>query len=81
MWFWWLFAENAFLYLKDAYEESKYEKTYMDYVFKVWSNGNNIGNEFKKQKTTMFDLYFKELEDGEKAIAFLKDRRKIIVMN
>lgn len=43
---------------------------------------NNIGNEFKNQKTTMFDLYFKELEDGEKAIAFfLKTGEKIIVMN
>lgn len=71
------FAENAFLYLKDAYEESKYEKDLYGLCFlKYDQNGNNIGNEFKKQKTTMFDLYFKELEDGEKAIAFFKDRRK-----
>jgi len=71
------FAENAFLYLKDAYEESKYEKDLYGLCFlKYDQNGNNIGNEFKNQKTTMFDLYFKELEDGEKAIAFFKDRRK-----
>lgn len=71
------FAENAFLYLKDAYEEAKYEKDLYGLCFlKYDQNGNNIGNEFKNQKTTMFDLYFKELEDGEKAIAFFKDRRK-----
>ena len=71
------FTENAFLYLKDAYEESKYEKDLYGLCFlKYDQNGNNIGNEFKNQKTTMFDLYFKELEDGEKAIAFFKDRRK-----
>ena len=71
------FAENAFLYLKDAYEESKYEKDLYGLCFlKYDQNGNNIGQEFKNPKTTMFDLYFKELEDGEKAIAFFKDRRK-----
>lgn len=71
------FTENAFLYLKDAYEKSKYEKDLYGLCFlKYDQNGNNIGNEFKNQKTTMFDLYFKELEDGEKAIAFFKDRRK-----
>lgn len=71
------FAENAFLYIKYAYEESKYEKDLYGLCFlKYDQNGQNIGNEFKEQKTTMFDLYFKDLEDGEKAIAFFKDRRK-----
>lgn len=71
------FAENAFLYLKDAYEESKYEKDLYGLCFlKYDQNGNNIGNEFKNQKTTMFDLYFKEGENGEKAILFKSDIRK-----
>ena len=71
------FSENAFLYIKDAYEESKYEKDLYGLCFlKYDQNGQNIGNEFKEQKTTMFDLYFKDLEDGEKAIAFFKDKRK-----
>lgn len=39
-------------------------------------DGNNMGNEFKKEKTTMFDLYFKEGETGEKAIAFIANIRK-----
>ena len=36
----------------------------------------NIGNRFKKEKTTMFDLYFKEGENGEKAIVFFEKIRK-----
>ncbi|MFR8145506.1 MAG: glycosyltransferase family 2 protein [Clostridia bacterium] len=71
------FAENAFLYIKDAYEESRYEKDLYALSFlKYDQNGNNIGNDFKERKTTMFDLYFKQQEDGEKAVAFFKDRRR-----
>ena len=29
-----------------------------------------------KEKTTMFDLYFKDLEDGEKALVFFSGIRK-----
>ena len=36
-----------------------------------------MGHQFKRDKTTMFDLYFKEGEDGEKAIAFYSDIRKL----
>ena len=31
----------------------------------------NMGDKFKKDETTMFDLYFKEGETGEKALAFI----------
>ena len=39
-------------------------------------NGNNMGNNFKNNETTMFDLYFKEGETGEKAIVFFANVRK-----
>ncbi len=39
-------------------------------------NRDNMGNLFKNKKTTMFDLYFKEGETGEKALVFLADIRK-----
>ena len=35
-----------------------------------------MGNLFKNEKTTMFDLYFKEGENGEKALVFFADVRK-----
>ena len=35
-----------------------------------------MGNSFKKEKTTMFDLYFKEGETGEKALVFIAEVRK-----
>ena len=76
------FADNSFLYIKDAYEESKYEKDLYGLCFlKYDQNGNNIGKEFKERKTTMFDLYFKQQEDGEKAVAFLKIKEENIATN
>ena len=35
-----------------------------------------MGSDFKKKETTMFDLYFKEGETGEKAIVFFVNVRK-----
>ena len=35
-----------------------------------------MGNDFKNRKTTMFDLYFKEGENGEKALVYFSDIRK-----
>ena len=35
-----------------------------------------MGNNFKKKETTMFDLYFKEGETGEKSIVFFANVRK-----
>ena len=35
-----------------------------------------MGNNFKNRETTMFDLYFKEGEIGEKSIVFFSDVRK-----
>ena len=35
-----------------------------------------MGNTFKKEETTMFDLYFKDGGTGEKALAFITEVRK-----
>ena len=35
-----------------------------------------MGNNFTKEETTMFDLYFKEAECGEKALVFFTNIRK-----
>lgn len=39
-------------------------------------NGNNMGNNFPKKDDTMFNLYFNELENGEKALVFFTSVRK-----
>ena len=72
------FTKNAFEIIKKSYEENK---TNLDGIYglcflKNDVNGNNLGKNFTKEKITMFDLYFKEGENGEKAIVFLADIRK-----
>ena len=74
------FTHDAFKIISEEYE--KYEEDIKSNEFyglcflKYDQNGNNIGNNFKKDITTMFDLYFKEGETGEKAIVFLTNIRK-----
>ncbi len=71
------FTQDAFFRIKNAYEDSKYEEDIYAMCFlKYNQNGQNIGKEFSKEKTTMFDLYFKQLEDGEKALVFFTNIRK-----
>lgn len=71
------FTDNAFEIIKEEYNKYKDEKNIYGLCFlKYDQNGNNMGNQFQKEKTTMFDLYFKEGEDGEKAIAFYSNIRK-----
>ena len=74
------FTHDAFKEIKEAYEEHEQEiklnKYYGLCFLKNDQNGNNMGNDFKKKETTMFDLYFKEGETGEKAIVFLSNIRK-----
>ncbi len=57
----------------------KAEENIYAYVFlKYNQNNQNMGNLFKKngQTTTMFDLYFKQGETGEKALVFNSKIRK-----
>ena len=71
------FTDNAFEIIKKAIEKNKEGKDIYGLCFlKFDKNGNNMGNNFKNKKTTMFDLYFKEGETGEKAVLFKSDIRK-----
>ena len=71
------FTKDAFKIIKEEFEKYKEEKNIYGLCFlKYDQNGNNMGNNFKKEKTTMFDLYFKEGETGEKAIVFYSNIRK-----
>lgn len=69
------FKEDAFKIIKDNYNKMD-ENTYALAFLKYDQNGNNIGNLFKKEDTTMFDLYFKQGENGEKALVFNAKIRK-----
>lgn len=71
------FTEDAFKIIKEEYKKNKDEKDIYGLCFlKYDQNGENMGNNFKNKKTTMFDLYFKEGETGEKAIVFFSSIRK-----
>ena len=70
------FTEDAFDIIKNEYQKCDKSDIYALCFFKYDQNGNNMGNLFKNEKTTMFDLYFKEGENGEKALVFFADVRK-----
>ncbi len=70
-------TDNAISIIKNAFEESKEEKDIYALCFlKFDQDLKNIGEKFQKNKTTMFDLYFKEGEDGEKALVYFTNIRK-----
>ena len=71
------FTSDAFEIIKKVYKENEKEKDIYRFCFlKYDQNQRNLGQDFKNRKTTMFDLYFKEGETGEKAIVFLSEIRK-----
>lgn len=69
------FKDNAFLTIKNTYHELD-ENTYALCYLKYDQNECNIGNLFKENETTMFDLYFKQGENGEKALVYNTNIRK-----
>lgn len=69
------FKDNAFLIIKNTYYELD-ENTYALCYLKYDQNECNIGNLFKEKETTMFDLYFKQGENGEKALVYNASIRK-----
>lgn len=69
------FKNNAFLTIENTYNEMD-ENTYALCYLKYDQNECNIGNLFKQKETTMFDLYFKQGEDGEKALVYNAKIRK-----
>lgn len=69
------FEKHAFATIQKTakdLEDDIYAVCYLKYD----SNRCNMGKLFSKEKTTMFDLYFKEGEDGEKALVFNASIRK-----
>lgn len=71
------FTDDAFKIIKEEFDKYRNDKkAYALCFLKYDQNENNIGNQFIKERTTMFDLYFKEGETGEKALVFFADARK-----
>lgn len=71
------FVGNAFKYMKQKIEESKQEKNIYGLCFlKFNTNGENLGKVFTKNRSTLFDLHFKENDQGERAILFISSIRK-----
>lgn len=70
------FTNNAFESIYNAFEKNKNKDFYAFCFLKYDQTGKNMGNNFKKEKSKMFDLYFKEGEDGEKALVFNSQIRK-----
>ncbi len=71
------FTKEAFTIIKKEWEKNKNRKDIYGLCFlKNNTRGERIGNLFKNSQTTMFDLYFKEKETGDKAIVFLSKIRK-----
>lgn len=70
------FTENAFRHIKEKCVLD--DKIYAYAFLKYDQNNCNIGSLFAEegQETTMFDLYFKQGEDGEKALVFNAEVRK-----
>lgn len=71
------FVENCFSVLYNNYVKYKEkEDIYAFCYLKYDQNFNNMGQEFKKFKNNMFNLYFKDGENGEKALVFFSKIRK-----
>ncbi len=73
------FTEDAFKIIKEEYDLLNEEEILNSYglcFLKYDQNNKNMGNNLKKRITTMFDLYFKEGETGEKLIVFIAEKRK-----
>ena len=72
------FTNNAFKSIEKAYNENKNnnDKYYALCFLKYNQNRENMGKNFQNKFTTMFDLYFKEGENGEKALVFNTEIRK-----
>lgn len=71
------FEHNSFEKIICEYNKIKNKNNIYAMAFlKKDHNGNNMGNNFKNEENTMFDLYFKEHENGEKALVFITEIRK-----
>lgn len=63
-----IFSDNAFYDILQAYNETKQRNDLYGLCFLKYDlKGNNIGNQFQREETTMFDLYFKERRNWRKS--------------
>lgn len=70
------FTDDAFNLIYQEYLNNKHNNIYALCFLKNNQNNQNMGQDFKNNITTMFDLYFKEGETGEKALVFYSKIRK-----
>jgi len=71
------FTEDAFQVIYEEYEKNKNNSNLYAMCFLKYDQfGNNMGKDLKNKETTMFDLYFKNEEDGEKALVYFSNIRK-----
>lgn len=70
------FSDKAFETIKKAFEKNNKKDFYALCFLKYDQTGKNMGKNFSKETNKMFDLYFKEGEDGEKALVFNSQIRK-----
>lgn len=71
------FIKDAFRIINEEYDKCKNDNDLYAMCFLKHDQLNiNIGKNMKRDKTTIFDLYFKQEEDGEKALVFFSIVRK-----
>lgn len=71
------FTNDAFSIIEEAWQENRNRTDcYAMCFLKYDQNNENMGKLFPKKETTMFDLYFKDGETGEKALVFFSEVRK-----
>lgn len=71
------FTEDAFNIMKDTFQKYETEENLYAFCFeKIDKSGNKMADITKEGRTTLFDLYFKEGESGEKALVFFSEVRK-----
>lgn len=70
------FSDNAFKIIAEEFEKTTKEGLYAICFLKQKENGKIDGTSFKHETSTMFDLYFKENQTGEKNLVYYADVRK-----
>ena len=70
------FSKDAFKIIKEEFEKTEKDGLYALCFLKQKESGEIDGTNFKNEISTMFDLYFKEGTNGEKALVYYADIRK-----
>ena len=70
------FAPNAFRIIKEEFEKTDKNGLYAICFLKQEEDGKIDGTTFENEKSTMFDLYFKERTTGEKSLVYYSEVRK-----